>query len=111
MVKPPKKALSERHPESVKNEPFSSKVTTFPHFFGMAEARSFVENDGLPSFHGAPDPCKSTRVMMVGLPLRGVRVFKHFAWLGVDSGKMALSRPAHQRVTRAVRRFLQTNVR
>ena len=31
-----------------------------------------------------------------------LRVFKLFAWLGVDSDKIALSRPAHQRVTRAV---------
>src|SRR5512134_1606774 len=28
-----------------------------------------------------------------------LRVFRQFAWLEVDSGKMALSRPAHQRVT------------
>jgi hypothetical protein len=33
------------------------------------------------------------------------RVFKRFAWLGVGSGKMALSRPAHQRVTRTVGRL------
>ena len=26
-----------------------------------------------------------------------LRVFKQFAWLGVGSGKIALSRPAHQR--------------
>jgi hypothetical protein len=39
----------------------------------------------------------------VGLLLRSVRVFEQFAWLEVDSGKMALSRPAHQRVTLAVR--------
>ena len=32
------------------------------------------------------------------------RVFKHFAWLEVGSGKVALSRPTHQRVTRAVGR-------
>jgi len=31
-----------------------------------------------------------------------LRVFKQFAWLGLDSGKMALSRPAHQRVTQVV---------
>jgi hypothetical protein len=31
-----------------------------------------------------------------------LRVFGHFAWLGVGSGKTALSRPAHQRVTPAV---------
>ena len=32
-----------------------------------------------------------------------LRVFKQFAWLEVGSGKRALSRPAHQRVTQAVR--------
>jgi hypothetical protein len=31
-----------------------------------------------------------------------LRVFRLFAWLEVDSGKLVLSRPAHQRVTRAV---------
>jgi hypothetical protein len=31
-----------------------------------------------------------------------LRVFKHFAWLGVDSDKMAFSHPAHQPVTQAV---------
>jgi hypothetical protein len=35
----------------------------------------------------------------------GVRVFRQFAWLEAGSGKMAFSRPAHQRVTRAVRCF------
>jgi hypothetical protein len=35
-----------------------------------------------------------------------LRVFKRFVWLGVGSGKMTLSRPAHQRVTRTVRRFI-----
>lgn len=30
-------------------------------------------------------------------------VFRHFSWLGVDFGKVAWSRPAHQRVTQAVR--------
>jgi len=34
-----------------------------------------------------------------------LRVFKHFAWLEVGSVKVALSRPAHQRVTRAVSPF------
>ena len=33
-----------------------------------------------------------------------LRVFKQFAWIEVGSDKMALSRPAHQRVTRAVGR-------
>jgi hypothetical protein len=32
----------------------------------------------------------------------GVRVFRQFEWLGADSVKMALSRPAHQRVTQTV---------
>ena len=44
----------------------------------------------------APDPCTSTRVMMVGVLLRSVRIFGSFVWLGVGSAKMALSRPAHQ---------------
>ena len=42
-----------------------------------------------------------------------LRVFRQFAWLGVDSGKMALSRPTppdracrdHQRVTQTVGRY------
>jgi hypothetical protein len=33
-----------------------------------------------------------------------LRVFTQFAWLEVGSVKLALSRPAHQRVTRAVGR-------
>ena len=33
-----------------------------------------------------------------------LRVFRHFAWLEVGSGKVALSRPAHQRVTLTVGR-------
>ena len=32
------------------------------------------------------------------------RVFEEFAWLEVGPGKVASSRPAHQRVTQAVRR-------
>ena len=35
-----------------------------------------------------------------------LRVFRHFAWLGVGSGKVTFSRPAHQRVTQAVGRGL-----
>ena len=50
----------------------------------------------------APDPRTSTGVMMVGLLLRSVRVFGQFAGLGVGSGKAALSRPTHQRVTHTV---------
>jgi hypothetical protein len=34
-----------------------------------------------------------------------LRVFREFAWLEVDSDKMAFSRPAHQRVTQTVRRL------
>jgi hypothetical protein len=34
------------------------------------------------------------------------RVFRQFAWLEVGSGKVALSRLAHQRVTQAVGQFL-----
>ena len=33
-----------------------------------------------------------------------LRVFRQFAWLEVGSGKTALSRPAHPRVTHAVGR-------
>ena len=36
-----------------------------------------------------------------------LRVFKLFAWLGVGSVKMALSRPAHQPVTQTVGQFLR----
>jgi len=35
-----------------------------------------------------------------------LRVFRQFVWLEVDSGKAALSRPTHQRVTQAVGQFL-----
>jgi hypothetical protein len=31
------------------------------------------------------------------------RVFRHFTWLEVGSGKVALSRPAHQRVSHSLR--------
>jgi hypothetical protein len=34
-----------------------------------------------------------------------LRVFRRFSWLEVGSGKVALSRPAHQRVTQIVGRF------
>ena len=33
-----------------------------------------------------------------------LRVFREFVWLEVGSGKAALSRPTHQRVTHTVRR-------
>ena len=35
-----------------------------------------------------------------------LRVFRQFAWLEVDSVKMALSQPTHQPVTQTVRRFI-----
>jgi len=38
-------------------------------------------------------PTNCAGVVMVGLPLRGVRVFRQFAWLQVGSVKIALSRP------------------
>ena len=44
----------------------------------------------------APDPRKSTGAGVVGLQLRCVGVFRHFARLEVVSDKMALSRPADQ---------------
>jgi len=36
-----------------------------------------------------------------------LRVFKRFSWLEVDSVKLALSRPTHQRVTHTVRRTIR----
>jgi len=39
-----------------------------------------------------------------------LRVFKQFAWIGVSSVKMALPRPAHQRVTPAVGQVLALNL-
>jgi len=55
----------------------------------------------------APDP-RQPRYRATGAGERrgwrggSLRVFRHFAWLEVDSGKMALSRPTHQQVTQAV---------
>ena len=43
--------------------------------------------------------CHHSKVHPTGGSLRA---FGQFAWLGVGSGKMALSRPTHQRVTQAV---------
>jgi len=56
-------------------------------------------------------PAKYAGAMVVGLPLRGVRVFKHFPWLGVGSVKVTFSRPAHQRVTPAVGRLSFPTIR
>ena len=39
------------------------------------------------------DPRTSTGIVVVGLLLRSVRVFEHFAWLEVGSRKVALPRP------------------
>ena len=39
-----------------------------------------------------------------------LRVFRQFAWLEVCSGKTALSRPAHQRVTQAVSLLLHKEI-
>jgi hypothetical protein len=38
-----------------------------------------------------------------------LRVFRQFSWLEPDSGKMALSRPAHQRVTQTVSLLSKAN--
>ena len=43
----------------------------------------------------------------MGLLLRRVRVFEHFARLGVGSVKVTLSRPAHQRAMPAVGQFVK----
>ena len=48
-----------------------------------------------------PIPCKERRGHGGG----SLRVFKRFSWLEVGSGKAALSRPTHQRVTHTVGRF------
>ena len=53
-------------------------------------------------------PANYAGVVMVGLLLRSVRVFRQFVWLEVGSVKVALSRPAHQRVTHTVGR--QVNI-
>ncbi len=39
------------------------------------------------------------------------RVFKHFAWLGVGSVKIAWSRPAHPRVTLPVSLLFSKEIR
>jgi hypothetical protein len=51
----------------------------------------------------APDPWENAKDRLLGLPFRGVRVFRQFAWLEVDSVKMALPRPAHTQVPRKAR--------
>ena len=51
-----------------------------------------------------PNPGKVRRGQGGGTAVLGdgVRVFKQFAWLEVDSDKIAFSRPTHQQVTPAV---------
>ena len=44
-------------------------------------------------------PLRQAQGGLVGLPLRGVRVFKQFAWLEVGSVKVAFPRPTHHRVS------------
>ena len=53
-------------------------------------------------------PLRQAQGGLVGLPLRGVRVFEQFAWLEAGSGKAVSPRPAHQRVTLAVRRLAKS---
>ncbi len=50
-------------------------------------------------------PCREATQHSVHPTGGSLRVFKHFAWLGVGSGKMALSHPAHPRVTLTVGRL------
>ena len=47
---------------------------------------------------------KTTAQHSVHLTGGSLRVFRQFVWLGVGSGKVASSRPAHQRVTQTVGR-------
>jgi hypothetical protein len=49
-----------------------------------------------PNTASTQSPATNAGAMVLGLPLRGVRVFKHFAWLEAGSVKATLSRPAHQ---------------
>jgi hypothetical protein len=53
--------------------------------------------------------CTRPRHEHAGQAGGSLRVFKQFAWLQVGSGKMALSRPTHQRVTQAVGTHLQNS--
>jgi hypothetical protein len=61
---------------------------------------AIVLHDGLcgpPDYRSAMSAFHDT-TRLVGLPLRGVRVFGQFSWLKAGSVKVALPRPAHQRV-------------
>jgi len=49
--------------------------------------------------------CKTAAQHSVHPTGGSLRVFKQFVWLGVGSVKVALPRPAHQRVTLAVSRL------
>jgi hypothetical protein len=64
----------------------------------------------LPNTACTRSPATYAGAGVMGLPLRGVRVFKRFSWLGVDSDKIAFSRPAQPPVTPAVGRlsFIKT---
>ena len=43
----------------------------------------------------APDPCTSSRAIVVARRAHALRAIRQFVWLEVGSGKVAFSRPAH----------------
>ena len=53
----------------------------------------------------APDPRNERRGHGGGSCAHALRAVRQFAWLEVGSGKVALSRPTHQRVTHTVGRL------
>jgi hypothetical protein len=75
--------------------PLRSILRLRPSFFPEREQSLFSG--------GAPDP----RQIAPGLRGGSLRVFRQFLWLEVGSGKVALPRPAHQRVTPAGGQFRQ----
>ena len=77
--------------------------------YGLYVCHFAVYSDCAPVSLRKEDVLRSPEVHPTGGSLR---VFGQFAWLEVGSGKAALSRPAHQRVTLTVRRFyLYANVK
>ena len=92
-----------------------STLKTFP--FGPSNHRQLrqctldrqkVAQQSVPHDHWdkyAPDPRQLTPGLAWWESAHALRAVRQFAWLEADSGKLAMSRPVHQRVTRAVRRF------
>src|SRR5687768_6945838 len=82
-------AFSERHPGIAENASFLKKSSLFAYSFdGQPGVLSWKM---MTRHHSKVHPTGGSR-----------RVFRQFAWLEVDSGKVALFRPAHQRVTHTV---------